>query len=103
MLALSWEISDNGRTYVFHLKNGVRFHDGAAFDAAAAKFSLDRILAPGSINPQRSPLRAIRAVEGVDPSTLRLGLSRRSGGLLQSLAFGSAGMMSPPSSQPTVQ
>jgi peptide/nickel transport system substrate-binding protein len=103
MLALSWEIAGNGLTYVFHLKNGVRFHDGAAFDAAAAKFSLDRILAPGSINPQRSRLRAIRAVEVVDPSTLRLVLSRRSGGLLQSLAFGSAVMVSPASANNAVQ
>jgi peptide/nickel transport system substrate-binding protein len=102
-LALSWEISANGLTYVFHLKNGVRFHDGAAFDAAAAKFSLDRILAPGSINPQRSRLHAIRAVEVVDPLTLRLELSRRSGGLLQSLAFGSAAMMSPASANNSVQ
>ncbi len=62
-LALSWEISSDGLTYVFHLKSGVRFHDGSDFDAAAAKFSLERILAPGSMNPQRSRLRAIRAVE----------------------------------------
>ena len=59
-------------TYVFHLKSGVRFHDGSDFDAAAAKFSLERILAPDSANPQRSRLRAIRAVEVVDPLTLRV-------------------------------
>lgn len=93
-LALSWEISADGLTYVFHLKSGVRFHDGSEFDAAAAKYSLERILAPGSTNPQRARLRAIRAIEAVDPLTLRLLLSRRSGGLLQSLAFGSAVMVS---------
>jgi peptide/nickel transport system substrate-binding protein len=93
-LALSWEISADGLTYVFHLKSGVRFHDGSEFDAAAAKYSLERILAPGSTNPQRARLRAIRAIEVVDPLTLRLLLSRRSGGLLQSLAFGSAVMVS---------
>ena len=52
-LALSWEISDDGLSYVFHLSSGVRFHDGSAFDAAAAKFSLERVLAPGSTNPQK--------------------------------------------------
>ena len=36
----------------------MRFHDGSPFDAAAAKFSLERILAAGSINPQRSRLRS---------------------------------------------
>ncbi len=93
-LALSWEISSDGLTYLFHLKNGVRFHDGSEFDAAAAKYSLERILAPGSTNPQRARLRAIRAVEVADPVTLKVLLSRRSGGLLQSLAFGSAVMVS---------
>ena len=96
-LALSWEVSGDGLTYVFHLKSGARFHDGAVFDAAAAKFSLDRLLAPNSINPQKSRLRAIRSVEVIDPATLRLQLSRRSGGLLQALAFGSAIMVSPQS------
>lgn len=96
-LALSWDVSDDGLTYVFHLKGGVRFHDGSAFDAAAARFSLNRIIAPGSVNPQRSRLRAIRAVEAVDLKTLKLLLTQRSGGLLQSLAFGSAVMVSPQS------
>ncbi|HEX3914386.1 MAG TPA: ABC transporter substrate-binding protein [Steroidobacteraceae bacterium] len=98
-LARSWEVSSDGLTYVFHLKNGVRFHDGSEFNAAAAKFSLDRILAPGSVNPQKSRFQAIRAIEVADPLTLRLRLSRRSGGLLQSLAFGSAAMLSPKSAQ----
>jgi peptide/nickel transport system substrate-binding protein len=96
-LALSWDVSGDGLSYVFHLQDGARFHDGTAFDAAAAKFSLQRILAADSINPQRARLRAIRAVEIIDPLTLKLLLSRRSGGLLQSLAFGSAIMVSPAS------
>jgi len=98
-LALSWDVSNDGLTYVFHLRSGVRFHDGSAFDAAAAQFSLNRSIAAGSVNPQRSRLRAIRAVEAVDPGTLKLQLSQRSGGLLQSLAFGSAVMVSPQSAQ----
>ncbi|MGO9935257.1 MAG: ABC transporter substrate-binding protein [Steroidobacteraceae bacterium] len=94
-LAASWEVSSDGLTYVFHLVAGARFHDGSRFDAAAAKFSLDRIIAPGSTNPQRARFGAIRAVEILDPQTLKVELSRRSGGLLQSLAFGSAVMVSP--------
>jgi peptide/nickel transport system substrate-binding protein len=96
-LALAWDVSDDGLTYVFHLKSGVRFHDGTVFDAAAGKFSLDRIIAPNSINPQRSRFQAVRAVEAPDPLTLRVLLKHRSGGLLQSLAFGSAVMLSPQS------
>ena len=87
MLARSWDVSADGLTYTFHLKGGVRFHDGTAFDAAAAQFSLQRIAAPGSTNPQRSLLRVIRAVESGDPLTLKVSLSRRSVGMLQGLAF----------------
>jgi peptide/nickel transport system substrate-binding protein len=96
-LAASWDISDDGLIYVFHLVSGVRFHDGSSFDAAAAKYSLDRITAAGSVNPQRSRFGAIRFVEVVDANTVKIALQRRSGGLLQSLAFGSAVMVSPQS------
>jgi ABC-type dipeptide/oligopeptide/nickel transport system permease component/ABC-type transport system substrate-binding protein len=96
-LAQAWEISDDGLTYVFHLLKGVRFHDGSAFDAAAVKFSLDRVVAQNSLNAQRSRLAAIRAVEVIDPDTVRVRLRRRSGGLLQSLALGAFVMVSPQS------
>jgi peptide/nickel transport system substrate-binding protein len=94
-LASSWDISGDGLTYVFHLERGVRFHDGSGFDAAVAKFSLDRAREPGSVNPQRSRLAKIRAVEMVDPYTVRILLNQRSGGLLQSLAWGAFVMVSP--------
>jgi peptide/nickel transport system substrate-binding protein len=96
-LAASWDVLDDGLTYVFHLNAGARFHDGSSFDAASAKFSLERMVAANSVNPQRSRFAAIRLIEIVDPLTLKLMLSRRSGGLLQSLAFGSAVMVSPQS------
>jgi ABC-type dipeptide/oligopeptide/nickel transport system permease component/ABC-type transport system substrate-binding protein len=95
LLAESWAISGDGLTYVFHLRAGVRFHNGAAFDAATAKFSLDRALSADSVNPQRSRIRAIRSVHVVDDHTLSLSLSRRSGGLLQSLAWASFVMVEP--------
>jgi peptide/nickel transport system substrate-binding protein len=96
-LAASWEISADGLVYVFHLVDNARFHDGTRFDSSIAKFSLDRIAGPGSVHPQKARYAAIRSVEAIDPLTLRISLSRRSGGLLQSLAFGSAVMFSPQS------
>jgi ABC-type dipeptide/oligopeptide/nickel transport system permease component/ABC-type transport system substrate-binding protein len=96
-LAESWEISGDGLTYVFHLRPGVRFQNGAVFDAGTAKFSLDRALARDSLNPQRSRIAAIRSVQVLDDRTLSLSLSlaRRSGGLLQSLAWASFVMVEP--------
>jgi peptide/nickel transport system substrate-binding protein len=41
-LASRWEVSQDGRAYTFHLRRGVRFHDGTPLDAAAVVFSLDR-------------------------------------------------------------
>jgi nickel ABC transporter nickel/metallophore binding protein len=40
-LAESWEISPDGITYTFHLRQGVTFHDGTPFNAAAVKWNLD--------------------------------------------------------------
>jgi peptide/nickel transport system substrate-binding protein len=43
-LALSHQISPDGKLVTIRLREGVKFHDGEPFDAAAAKFSLDRHL-----------------------------------------------------------
>jgi peptide/nickel transport system substrate-binding protein len=48
MLASSWTISPDGKTYRFALRPGVHFHNGAPLTAADVKWSLDRYLAPGS-------------------------------------------------------
>ncbi|MFE9674490.1 ABC transporter substrate-binding protein [Streptomyces sp. NPDC006259] len=43
-LATSWKVADDGRTWTFTLRKGVKFHDGTAFDADAVLFNLDRYL-----------------------------------------------------------
>ncbi|MBW2410814.1 MAG: ABC transporter substrate-binding protein [Deltaproteobacteria bacterium] len=43
-LARSWETSPDGLTWTFHLRKGVKFHDGELFNAAAVKYSIDRTM-----------------------------------------------------------
>jgi peptide/nickel transport system substrate-binding protein len=46
-LATSWESSEDGLTWTFNLREGVKFHDGADFNAHAVKFSLERTMGLG--------------------------------------------------------
>ncbi|WP_425484658.1 ABC transporter substrate-binding protein [Aureimonas mangrovi] len=92
-LAESWTISEDGRVYTFTLRQGVSFHDGAAFDSASAKFSLDRARGEASTNPQKQFFAAIDGVEAPDPSTLVVTLSRPAGNLLYWLGWPAAVMV----------
>lgn len=96
-LATSWDISDDGLTYVFTLADGVTFHDGTSFDAEDAKFSLERILAEESENAQKALYGAIDSVEATDPTTLTVTLSKPDGKMLFSLGWGDAVMVAPES------
>jgi ABC-type dipeptide/oligopeptide/nickel transport system permease component/ABC-type transport system substrate-binding protein len=87
-LARDWSISADGREYLFHLRPGVRFHDGTPLSARDAKFALDRARAPGSINPLRDLLASVAAVEVVDELTLRLRLTRPVAEMLTYLGWG---------------
>ncbi|WP_300038454.1 ABC transporter substrate-binding protein [uncultured Roseobacter sp.] len=96
-LASSWEISDDGLTYTFTLRDGVTFHDGTTMDAEDVKFSLDRILAEDSANAQKALYAAISGVEVIDPLTVRLTLSEPNGNMLFNLAWGDAVIVAPES------
>ncbi|MFB8377356.1 staphylopine-dependent metal ABC transporter substrate-binding lipoprotein [Paenibacillus taichungensis] len=45
LLAESWDISEDGKTYTFHLRQGVKFHDGEPFNAEAVKQNIDAVQA----------------------------------------------------------
>ncbi len=96
-LATSWDISGDGLTYTFHLKDGVTFHDGTAFDASDVVFSLDRARADDSVNAQKPLFAAIDKVVAVDPKTVRIALSRPEGALLFNLGWGDAVIVAPES------
>src|SRR6266571_3594697 len=43
-LAEKWDVSADGKEYVFHLKSGVKFHDGSPMNAEAVAFTFDRMV-----------------------------------------------------------
>ncbi len=59
-LATRWETDSTGRVYTFHLRSGVRFHDGRAVTAHDAQASIVRALAPGGKGGRQWPLLPIR-------------------------------------------
>jgi peptide/nickel transport system substrate-binding protein len=70
-LATNWEFLDNDERIRFTLRQGVEFHNGEPFNAAAVKYTFDRLLgAEGEKGPQRSNYTSIDHVEIVDDFTV---------------------------------
>ncbi|MEC7257370.1 MAG: ABC transporter substrate-binding protein [Pseudomonadota bacterium] len=96
-LAESWEISEDGTTYTFHLHDGVMFHDGTTMDAEDVKFSLDRARAEDSTNAQKALFAGIQSVDVVDPTTVKVTLGAPDGSFLFNMAWGDAVIVAPES------
>jgi ABC-type transport system substrate-binding protein len=89
-LATSWELAPDGVTYTFHLRNGVRFHDGTSFSASDVRHSWERVLDPATRGGRGWPLYPIRGAQDfaagkspsisglqvVDDSTIRITLTQ---------------------------
>ncbi|MBF9033914.1 hypothetical protein HKCCE2091_06650 [Rhodobacterales bacterium HKCCE2091] len=77
-LATEWEMSDEGRTWVFHLREGVPFSDESCGDVTATDvaYSIERIIDEDSrAGPANQMRRLIEGVEIVDDATVRVTLS----------------------------
>ncbi|MDX1631604.1 MAG: ABC transporter substrate-binding protein [Thermoanaerobaculia bacterium] len=103
-LATRWESSDDGRVWTFHLREGVRFHDGTPFDAEAVVFSIERQMKPdhpfhdGQFNNWNNTFAGhIRGVEAVDDRTVRVTLEEPFAPILSGFAVYSMSVISPES------
>jgi len=67
-LATSWDISADGLQYTFHLRTDVTFHNGEPFNAAAVKYTFDRLNDPASGTLETAP-KGFNRVEVVDDHT----------------------------------
>ena len=100
-LAQSWNISDDGKTYTFKLRSGIKFHDGSDFNAAAVEFNFDRMLDEKHPYHDTGPFplsfffSAIEDVTAVDNNTVTFTLEEPYAPFLSNLAYPTGLIVSP--------
>lgn len=70
LLAESWEISPDLRTYTFRLRKGVKFQNGEPFNAQTVKFSFERAGGEKSTNKDKRTFSSMERVAAIDDHTL---------------------------------
>jgi peptide/nickel transport system substrate-binding protein len=68
-LAESWETPDP-LTYVFHLKKGVKFHDGRPVTSRDVKATIEYMMDPANKSPKRGSFNMIASIEAPDAETV---------------------------------
>lgn len=86
-LAKSWEVTDGGLTYIFHLHEHVEWWDGKDLTAEDVAFSINRMIEPGKPRPRVGLLRPyVKSAEVVDRDTVKVRLHYPSPAFLKFLA-----------------
>ncbi|SCE80025.1 peptide/nickel transport system substrate-binding protein [Micromonospora matsumotoense] len=95
-LATGWQVTPDGLRYTLSLRAAVTFTDGTPFDAAAVKANIDKLREPGYAPAVAAvQLRHLKAVEVVDPRTVRLTLTAPDVLILDFLASPQGAQVSP--------
>jgi len=89
-LAKSWDVSPDSLTYTFHLRDGVKWHDGQPFTADDVKFSIDAIRDKNNSSSSFQKFELVKSVEIVDPMTVRFTLQQPYAPFLDKLTQGLA-------------
>jgi len=84
-LATSWENPD-AKTWIFHLRKGVKFHNGEELKASDVKFTIERILDQKTASPGAVHVREIASVETPDAYTVKIATKNAFAPLLSSLS-----------------
>lgn len=72
-LADTWTITQDGRTYRFHLREGVTFHDGTELTADDVVFTFERLLSPANVNRSLAGSYALTVAGAEEFSAGRVG------------------------------
>jgi ABC-type transport system substrate-binding protein len=92
-LAESWDVLEDGKVYVFHLRQGVKFHDGTDFDAEVVRWNFQRIVDPEEKAIDIGFYSIVEAVDVLDAHTVRFTLKHPSATLLPVMAANRAGFL----------
>ena len=102
LLAESWAVDPDGKSYTFKLKRGVKFSDGEAFDASDVKFSFERAKAPGSTNKgKKAVFDNISRIDTPDALTVIVVLNQPDGNFLFRMGENTAVILDPKSAATT--
>lgn len=93
-LAESWDMPDTN-TIIFHLKEGVKFHDGTDFNASAVEWNVERFKDPEVQSPHSGMLAAVDSVEVIDDYTIQFNLNTPDVTIFASLSDRAGMMISP--------
>ena len=91
-LAQSWDMPDP-LTYIFHLRRGVKFHDGRPLTSADVKFTLDSILSGPIKTTKRQTFKLVTSIETPNDDTLVIHLSEPYASLLWNLSLPGIGIV----------
>jgi peptide/nickel transport system substrate-binding protein len=97
LLAESWQVSPDLKTYTFKLRKGVKFQNGEPFDSAAVKFSFERAAAPTSTNKDKNVFQGFEQVTTPDADTVVIALKYSEPNLLFLLGQATAAIVEPKS------
>lgn len=85
-LAESWEMSEDGLTWTFHMKPGITFHDGTPLTAQDVAWTYTRAKDPANPGAAGASLAAVESIEATDDSTVVMRLPQPFFPLLTSLS-----------------
>jgi peptide/nickel transport system substrate-binding protein len=91
--AESWTSSPDHLLHSFKLRKNVLFHDGTPVDAAAVKFSIDRLMDPATKSGMRSFYDSVHSVEVLDPLNVQIRLKQPYAFLFHMLAAYRTGLV----------
>ncbi|MDI6763413.1 MAG: glutathione ABC transporter substrate-binding protein [Thermodesulfobacteriota bacterium] len=96
-LAEKWEVSADATEFTLKLRKGIKFHDGAPFNAEAVKVTFDRLLDPKVAIRYRFLVAPIATVTVVDEYTVKMKTKMPFAALVSNLTHQATGIQSPES------